>query len=144
MLTRIRRSWPTLRPFAIGGAWFFIVVSLAHLAWAIAAKSGSPGGLVTLYQTSVGDEVYRAWGLAYHGWSGLLLVLFQAAAVTTAAVLTVLPFRRGRRIGHTVLVLWAGLWLTDLTALAGADGQLDSFAQVLGRAERNWRCRRRQ
>jgi hypothetical protein len=119
-----------LHRFTIGAAWFFILVSLAHLAWVIGVKWSNPAGLVTLYQTSVGDEVYRAWGLAYAGMLGLLLALAQATAVIAATVLSVLPWRRGRRIGHIALVIWSGWWAGNLFALAAVDHQIDSVLQA--------------
>ena len=118
----------------IGGAWFFIVFSLLHLVWVVAAKWGDPAGLTTLYQTSVmtaaGEETHRALGLAYDGVPGLLLALVQAGAVGAAAVFSTSANRRRRRIGHAILVAWAGLWMGDMLHLASIDHHPVSFAQA--------------
>lgn len=128
-LAAVRRHAAPIQRFANGAAWFFIVVSLAHLAWVIPTQLAG-GGLVTLYQTEVGGEVHRAWGMAYDGLPGLLQALLQAAAVAGAAILTLLPWQRGRRVGHTTLIAWSALWALNLGWLASLDGAIDSYAQA--------------
>jgi len=127
---RLARWTKPLPRLAVGGAWFFVLFSLAHLAWVIGAKWADPAGLTTLYQTTVGDETYRAWGLAYAGTLGLLLAMAQAAVVGAAAVMSLRARPKTRRIGHAILIAWAALWALNLMRLAGLDLQLDSFCQA--------------
>lgn len=125
-----RRS---LRGFALGSAWFFIVVSLLHLVWAVLIKLGSPGGTFKLYHTVVDGVSYDAWALVYTGWLGLLLAIAQLLAVSGAVTATLLRGPRAlrwRRAGHLVLVGWSALWMLDLMRLAAIDGELLSYAQA--------------
>ena len=127
---RLARWTKPLPRLAVGGAWFFVLFSLVHLAWVIGAKWADPAGLTTLYQTTVGDETYRAWGLAYAGTLGLLLAMAQAAVVGAAAVMSLRARSKTRRLGHAILIAWAALWALNLMRLAGLDLQLDSFCQA--------------
>ncbi len=125
-----RRS---LGPFAVGAAWFFIVVSLLHVVWAAVVKLGDPGATFKTYHTVVGGVSYDAWGLTYSGIVGVLLVLLQLLVVsgaTAASVLSRPGLVRWRRLGHVVLIGWAALWMLNLVRLAAIDGQLDSIAQA--------------
>lgn len=132
-LRRFKPSRRSLGAFAVGGAWFFIVVSLLHVSWAIAVKWGDPAGTTKLYHTVVGGVSYDALWLTYTGVFGLVFAILQLLAVSSAAVATTLPFdrtRRARRAGHVVLVGWSALWTLNLVRLAAIDGQLDSAAQA--------------
>jgi hypothetical protein len=133
MLRRIVPSRKSLRTFAVAGAWFFIVVSLAHLLWAVGHKWSDPAGTYKLYHAVVGDRSYDALGLTYRGTLGLIMVMGQALLVAAAAVASVLPWQRSlklRRMGHGVLCAWAALWALDLIWLASIDHQVDSIAQA--------------
>jgi hypothetical protein len=114
--------------FTLGAAWFFIVVSLMHLGWVAAVKVANPAGLAAVYQTTVDGEIYSA--LSYDGWFGVAQVLLQGFLVVTAAVLSVLPWNRGRRLGHSVLTVWAGFWAVSLLRLAGLEGGFDTICQA--------------
>ncbi|NNF44615.1 MAG: hypothetical protein HKN62_16520 [Phycisphaerales bacterium] len=129
-LTPLRRSVTALPAAARFGAWFFIVFSLAHLAWVLGVKIPEPSGLVTLYQTDVAGETHRAWGLAYGGIGGLLLAGGQATLVLLATLATLTKTPRWRRRGHWVLLGWAALWMLGLARLAQLDHQVDSLAQA--------------
>ncbi len=150
-LTRFKPGRRSLERFAVGGAWFFIVVSLLHLLWAIGVKWAEPAGTFKLYHTVVDDISYDAWALTYTGFVGLLLAMAQVLVVGGAVVASTLPFGRTlrvRRAGHLVLCGWSALWAINLLRLAGIDGQLDSFAQAsllcvlfgctAGRASMGW------
>ncbi len=133
MLDRFTPSRTTLSRFAVGCAWFFIVVSLAHLLWVIGTNWGDPAGTTKLYHAIVDGHSYDAWGLTYTNTSGLLLAIAQLLVVSAAAAASALPWQRTwrfRRIGHGVLCAWAGLWALNLLWLASVDTQLDSFAQA--------------
>jgi len=123
----------TIGKLAVGGAWFFIVVSLLHLMWAIGVKWQEPAGTYKVYHTVVGNVSYDAWGLTYTGIFGLLTAMAQVLVVAAAAVASLLPFAKtlkARRAGHLVLVGWSALWTLNLLWLAGIDHQLDSIAQA--------------
>ena len=94
--------------FATGAAWFFIVVSLAHLAWVFWALGDGSGGTAKLYHTVVSGHSYDAWALTYGGSFGIVQASVQALAVLAAAVATTLrsprlhrPPRRARREAPT-------------------------------------------
>jgi hypothetical protein len=133
MAHRFVPSRKSLRAFAISGAWFFIVVSLAHLLWAIGQKWSDPAGTFKLYHAIVDGRSYDAWGLTYTGTLGLLTVLGQTLVVAAALAASVLPWQRSlryRRIGHGVLCGWAALWALNLIWLATVDLQPYSIAQA--------------
>ncbi len=154
-LSRFQPSPRSLGAFAIGGAWFFIVVSLVHVMWAIWVMRGDPAGATRLYHTVVGDVSYDAWGLTYTGVIGLVFAIMQLLVVSSAAVTSTLPFDRtlkARHAGHLVLCGWSALWALNLTRLAIIDGALDSIAQsvmlsvlfvcTVWRASSGWSLRR--
>ena len=132
-LRRFKPSPRSLGALAVGGAWFFIVVSLLHVLWAITVMSGGDSlGTYKLYHTVVGDISYDAWALTYTGIVGLLIAILQLLVVSSAAVASTLPFDRtvkARHAGHMVLCGWSALWALNLVRLALIDGGLDSIAQ---------------
>ncbi len=131
-LIRFKPSPRSLGALAVGGAWFFIVVSLLHVVWAITVMSGGDLGTYKLYHTVVGDVSYDAWGLTYTGIVGLVFAIVQLLVVSGAAVTSTLPFDRtvkSRHAGHMVLCGWSALWALNLVRLALIDGELDSIAQ---------------
>jgi hypothetical protein len=133
MLRRFVPSRRSLKSFAVAGAWFFIIVSLAHLVWVAGQKWGDPAGATKLYHAVVDGRSYNAWGLTYTGTLGLMLALGQLLLVAAAAGASVLPWPRTlklRRIGHGVLCGWAALWAINLIWLASVDPQVDSTAQA--------------
>ncbi len=132
-LDRFKPSRHSLGVFAAVGAWFFIVVSLLHVSWAIAVMWGDPSGPTKLYHTVVGGVSYDAWGLTYTGILGLLFAIVQLLVVSSAAVTSLLPFDRtlkARRAAHLVLCGWSALWVLNLVRLAAIDSQIDSVAQA--------------
>ncbi len=82
------RLFARVRPahkYIIGAAWFFVVFSLLNLVWVVGSKLGSPAGPTSLYQTTVGDETYRAIGLNYTGVIGMMWAMLQGGVILTAA-----------------------------------------------------------
>ena len=133
MLRRIVPSGKSLKTLAVAGAWFFIVVSLGHLVWAVGHKWSDPAGTFKLYHTILDGHSHDAWGLTYSGTLGLLTVMGQTLLVAAAAAASVLPWPRSlklRRIGHGVLCGWAALWALNFIWLASVDHQLVSTAQA--------------
>ncbi|MHC4303458.1 MAG: hypothetical protein ACYSW2_03095 [Planctomycetota bacterium] len=133
MLRRIVPNRKSLRAFAVAGAWFFIVVSLGHLVWAVGQKWSDPAGTFKLYHAVVDGHSYDGWGLTYSGTLGLLTAMGQALLVAAAAAASVLPWPRTmklRRIGHGVLCGWAALWALNFVWLASLDHHLVPTAQA--------------
>jgi len=132
-LRRFKPNPRSLGALAVGGAWFFVVVSILHVSWAITVMSGGDSlGTYKLYHTVVGDVSYDAWALTYTGIVGLLIAILQLLVVSSAAVASTLPFDRtvkARHAGHMVLCGWSALWALNLVRLALIDGELDSIAQ---------------
>ncbi len=131
-LRRFKPNPRSLGAFAVGWAWFFIVVSILHVLWAITVMSGGDLGTYKLYNTVVDGVSYDAWGLTYTGVVGLVFAISQLLLVSSAAVTSTLPFDRtvkARHAGHLVLCGWSALWALNLTRLAFIDGELDSVAQ---------------
>ncbi len=130
------RLFARVRPFhkyLIGAAWFFVGFSLLNLVWVVGSKLGDAAGPTALYQTTVGDETYRAIGLSYSGVIGILWAMLQGGVVLAAAAATFLPWRitdKQRRIAHVVLCNWAGLWTLNLMWLTSLNPRIDSFAQT--------------
>ncbi len=130
------RLFERVRPFhkyIIGAAWFFVGFSLLNLVWVVGSKLGDAAGPTALYQTTVGDETYRAIGLSYSGVIGILWAMLQGGVILAAAAATMLPWRitdKQRRIAHVVLCNWAGLWMLNLMWLANLDHRIDSYAQA--------------
>ncbi len=130
------RLFARVRPFhkyLIGAAWFFVGFSLLNLVWVVGSKLGDAAGPTALYQTTVGDETYRAIGLSYTGVIGILWAMLQGGVVLAAAAATFLPWRitdKQRRIAHVVLCNWAGLWTLNLMWLTSLNPRIDSFAQT--------------
>ena len=61
----------SLHRFAISGAWFFIIISLLHLTWAMVALVPR-FDRVSLYQAIDAGGNHGAVGLTYTGFGGLL------------------------------------------------------------------------
>jgi len=105
----------TKRQWALAGAWFFIGASLMPLVWAAVVE---PADSVRILGTSVDGRQHAVWGLAYEGATGRALLWFELLAVGAAALATLLPIRRFRRLGHLTLIGWAGLWTIGAWGLA--------------------------
>ena len=137
--------------FALGGAWFFIVFSLVSLLSVTAAKWADPGGSIALYQANEGGVPHGAFALTYDGVLGLVQVMGQLLVVSIAVVMSLSSKSRRRRIAHSVLILWAALWMFGFFYLAGVEPRFDSVCQaplmmlLFGcttyRAARGWRQR---
>ena len=128
-IRRVESPWPLPRVLT-AGAWFFVLFSLANLAWVVGIKWADPAGTTSLYEATTGVETHQAILLSYTGMTGLILSFFQIATVSTAAVLSTLPARRLRRIGHSGLITWSALWMLNLLHLASIDPGMVSIAQA--------------
>jgi hypothetical protein len=135
----------------VGGAWFFIVLSLVRVSWAITVMWDDPTSRIRLHYTVVGDVSYDAWGLTYTGIVGLLLAIVQLLVITIAAIASTLRSDRtlkARRVGHLVLCGWSALWALNLIGSVAINVQLNAIVEatllsvLLGctvfRASRGW------
>ncbi len=116
----------TMAKWSTIGAWFFIAFSLASVGTALVRQWADPSGTTRLY----GDAEYGTWGLTYAGVIGVLLALVQIATIGSAAIASTLPRERLRRLGHRILMAWAGLWWLNLAWLAFADPGVSPFSRA--------------
>ena len=71
------------------------------------------------------DGVTHAWiGLVYVGIPGMVLLLTEFGVLLAALVMSVLSRNRWRRIGHGILVTWAGLWFGNGIYITSYEGGL--------------------
>ncbi|UCD74728.1 MAG: hypothetical protein JSV91_13190 [Phycisphaerales bacterium] len=136
---------------ALGGAWFFIVFSLAALTGVMMAKFADPTGSIALYQASEAGHTHGAFALTYNGVLGLVQVMAQLVVISAAVIMSLSSKDARRRIAHGVLIVWAAVWMCNLIYLAGIEPRFDSvcqaplmmllFAGTGYRALRGWRRR---
>ena len=106
----------------IVGAWVFALGTLAALvsiAWARWPGTDSTSHIMGV---TVGGELYAGLGFRYEGIPGTVLILAEALYLLAGIVMSVLPRNRLRRIGHVMLVAWAGLWLGNAVNIARLGG----------------------
>lgn len=119
----LTNNWKSdLHKLAIGGAWLFAVCSLVPLLWlGLEPNTGSS----RVFGAEVNGVVHTAWGLAYTGIPGTILLWIELLLVSAAIGATAAPAKfvptRWRRAGHGVLVGWAALWSAGLVHLAGVN-----------------------
>ncbi len=103
-------------------AWVFALGTLATLvsiAWARWPGSDSTSHIMGV---TVDGELYAGLGFRYEGIPGTVLILAEAMYLLAGIVMSVLPRKRLRRIGHVMLVAWAGLWLGNAVNIARLGG----------------------
>lgn len=93
--------------------WFFIVMTVVSVSLASIACVVEPDSQNRIMASGGGDNVISAWGLTYSGRGGA--VLGAAQVIVVLWVLWASRMRKVvyRRIGHIILVLWAGLWTAN-------------------------------
>ncbi|MHC4141807.1 MAG: hypothetical protein ACYSUF_08000 [Planctomycetota bacterium] len=107
----------------IVGAWVFALATLATLvsiAWARWPGTDSTSHIMGV---TVDGELYAGLGFRYEGIPGTVLILAEALYLTAGIVMSILPRNRPRRVGHVMLVAWAGLWLGNAVNIARLDGR---------------------
>ncbi|MHC4127111.1 MAG: hypothetical protein ACYSWT_01245 [Planctomycetota bacterium] len=112
----------TVLRVGIIGAWIFALGTLATLvsmAWARWPGTDSTSHIMGV---TVNDQTYAGLGFRYVGIPGTVLVLAEALYVAAGIALSVLRRNRLRRIGHVMLVAWAGLWLGNAINIARLGG----------------------
>lgn len=96
-------------------AWLFLLFTLGIVAFLAAGHVNNSDSLSQALLGGTGNaEPINAFGLDYASRSDLLLHLFWSFVITAAAIMTLLPAVRARRIGHLVLIAWCGLWLANI------------------------------
>lgn len=96
--------------FVISCAWFFAIATLLALILIVAIDYNKPDAVGRIMATGDGFHIISAWGLTYQGRARHLIAVFQAILVAAALWATTSRLSPIRRIGLTVLVIWAGLW----------------------------------
>ncbi|MHC4218191.1 MAG: hypothetical protein ACYSU7_07000 [Planctomycetota bacterium] len=114
------RQW-ALR-VGLAGAWIFAVGTLATLVFIAWVRWPGTDNISHIMGVTVDGEPYAGLGFRYEGIPGTVLALVEALFVAAGIVLTVLPRNRLRRIGHVMLVAWAGLWLGNAVNIARLGG----------------------
>ena len=102
----------------IAGAWIFAVGTLAALVGMAWARWPGTDSTSHIMGVSVEGETYAGLGFRYVGIPGTVLILAEALYLAAGIVLSVLRRNRLRRIGHVMLVAWAGLWLGNAVNIA--------------------------
>ncbi len=106
----------------IVGAWIFAVGTLAALVGMAWARWPGADSTSHIMGVSVDGETYAGLGFRYEGIPGTVLILAEALYLLAGIVMSVLPRTRLRRIGHVMLVAWAGLWLGNAVNIARLGG----------------------
>lgn len=112
-----------IKRFAIGGAWFFAIVSLIQLGSVIVTLGASPGEAVHLYD--YGGDGPLGWGLSYTGVTGLIIAIIQTVVIAAALIVSSLPatsMEGYRRLGHALLIGWAAWWTGSVIDIAAVTG----------------------
>jgi hypothetical protein len=132
----------------IAGAWIFAVGTLAALVFIAWVRWPGTGTTSHIMGVSVEGETYAGLGFRYVGIPGTVLVLAEAMYLAAGIFLSVLRRSRLRRIGHVMLVAWAGLWLgnavniarlsDDFTAIVWIGLLVPLFLCTVLRAARGW------
>lgn len=151
------RGGRLVRAIAGGGAVVFVLLSGAHLVWALFLLMEGPlraaearNALTDIGQpvVSVGDvmrgmrdaevvlfgardeadRLTPAWGLAYFGWWGFALATIELLLLGVGAALGTAPRGRARTIGLTIVAGWGLVWALGV----GRVGVMSGAWDVLG------------
>lgn len=120
----LTNNWKSdLHRLVLGGAWFFAIFSLVPLLWLGLGVNGD--GSDRVFGTELNGVSHSVWGLTYAGIPGAILMWVEFLAVMGAIAATAVPKKwvplKWRRIGHGVLIGWAGLWTAGVMHLAGVN-----------------------
>jgi hypothetical protein len=126
-----RRTSGRLPRFAASAAWFFIGFSLLQLVWVLLASITGGPAADGFYASAFTQAGVGGFGLAYVGAFGFILALIELALIGAAAWCTFRPDSKHLRLGHALLIGWAGLWVFGMTRLMFADPGFDSVCRAL-------------
>ena len=102
----------------IVGAWVFALSTLATLVFIAWARWPGTDSTSHIMSVTVDGEVYAGLGFHYEGIPGTVLIVAEAVYLAAGIIMSVLPRKRLRRVGHVALVAWAGLWLGNAVNIA--------------------------
>jgi hypothetical protein len=132
----------------IVGAWIFALGTLATLVSVAYVRWPGTDSTSHIMGVTVNGELYAGLGFLYKGVAGTVLILAEALFLAAGIVMSILPRNRLRRVGHVMLVAWAGLWLGNAINIARLGGGFIFvvwigllgllFACTLLRAARGW------
>jgi hypothetical protein len=103
-------------------AWVFALGTLGALVFVAWMHWPGTGSASHIMWVRVNGQEYGGLGIQYKGVAGLVLVIAEAVGLLSAIVMSILPRKRWRRIGHVLLVVWAGLWLGNAVGIAQLGG----------------------
>ena len=106
----------------IVGAWVFALGTLATLVFIAWARWPGTDSTSHIMGVTIDAELYAGLGFRYEGIPGTVLILAEALYVAAGIVMSILPRNRLRRVGHVMLVAWAGLWLGNAVNIARLGG----------------------
>jgi hypothetical protein len=106
----------------IVGAWIFALGTLATLVSVACVRWPGTDSTSHIMGVTVNGELYAGLGFLYKGVPGTVLILAEALYLAAGIVMSILPRNRLRRIGHVMLVAWAGLWLGNAVNIARLGG----------------------
>ena len=122
------RQW-ALR-VGLAGAWVFALGTLATLVYIAWARWPGTDSASHIMGVTVDGELYAGLGFRYEGVPGTVLIVAEALYLAAGIVMSVLPRNRLRRIGHVMLVAWAGLWLGNAVNIARLGGGFVWFVWI--------------
>ena len=93
--------------------WFFVVMTVISVSFATIACVVEPDSQQRIMACGDGVKTISAWGLTYTGWGGAVLGMAEVIIVVWALWASRARRTVYRRIGHIILVLWAGLWAAN-------------------------------
>ncbi len=103
-------------------AWVFAVGTLGALVFVAWMHWPGTGSASHLMWVRIDGQPCGALGFHYRGVAGLVLIIAEAAVLLSAIIMSVVPRRRLRGIGHVLLVVWVGLWLGNAVGIARLGG----------------------
>jgi len=106
----------------IAGAWIFALSTLGALVWIGWMHWPGTGSTTHLMWVRIDGQPYGALGFHYKGVGGLVLIIAEAVVLLSAIIMSVVPRRRLRGIGHVLLIVWAGLWLGNVVGITRLGG----------------------
>jgi hypothetical protein len=114
----------------IAGAWIFALGTLAALVYIVWVRWPGTGNTSHIMGVSVNGETFAGLGFRYVGVPGTVLALAEAIFVLAGIVLSIYPRDKLRRIGHVMLVAWAGLWLGNAVNVARLAGDFTRYVWI--------------
>lgn len=100
---------PLLMSLVYFVAWSFGIVTLLAVCWMFTTCVQDADSHCTM----MSNGVTHAWGLTYTSRQGAVLALVECVLVAGALWASKTRTLACRSIGHSILILWAGLWMAN-------------------------------